>query len=143
MTVGASQLVRQRVFQQRRQQELSGDASDYKRMWQVRAAGLLGAASVGAGAYGAHGLVSHDDEYRAIWKTAVQYHQVHALALLATAAIPSARARAASSACFLTGGAVFCGSNYVVAYKQDRSYGGWAPYGGTGLIGGWLALAAL
>ena len=112
-------------------------------MWQVRAAGLLGAASVGAGAYGAHGLVSHDDEYRAIWKTAVQYHQVHALALLATVAIPSARARAVSSACFLTGGAVFCGSNYVVAYKQDRSYGGWAPYGGTGLIGGWLALAAL
>ena len=85
MTVVASQLVHQRVFQQRRQQELSGDASDYKRMWQVRAAGLLGAASVGAGAYGAHGLVSHDDEYRAIWKTAVQYHQVHALALLATA----------------------------------------------------------
>jgi len=138
-----SQLVHQRVFQQRRQQELSSDANDNKRMWQVRAAGLLGAASVGAGAYGAHGLVSHDDEYRAIWKTAVQYHQVHALALLATAAIPSARARAVSSACFLTGGAVFCGSNYVVAYKQDRSYGGWAPYGGTGLIGGWLALAAL
>ena len=111
-------------------------------MWQVRVAGLLGGSSVAAGAYGAHGL-KVSEEYKTIWRTAVQYHQVHALALLATAAIPSARARAVSSACFVTGGAVFCGSNYVVAYKQDRSYGGWAPYGGTGLIGGWLALAAL
>ena len=61
-------------------------------MWQVRAAGVLGASSVAAGAYGAHGL-KVEDEYKTIWRAAVQYHQFAAVSLLATAAVPSARAR--------------------------------------------------
>ena len=87
--------------------------------WQQRVAGLLGASSIGAGAFGAHGMAGRSEEYRAIWKTAVQYHQVHALALLATASVPSLRARTAASACLVAGVGVFCGSNYLVAWHED------------------------
>ena len=66
-------------------------------MWQVRAAGLLGGSSVAAGAYGAHGL-KVSEEYKTIWRTAVQYHQFSAVSLLAAAAVPSsARARLVSA----------------------------------------------
>lgn len=111
-------------------------------MWQVRVAGLLGASSIGAGAAGAHALAHVDDEFRAIWRTAVSYQQVHALALLATPLAP-ARARGPAGALFVAGAALFCGSNYAVAWHQDRSFGKLAPYGGTAFIGGWLALAVL
>mmetsp|Transcript_25325 Transcript_25325/g.76053 ORF Transcript_25325/g.76053 Transcript_25325/m.76053 type:complete len:112 (+) Transcript_25325:175-510(+) len=111
-------------------------------MWQIRAAGLLGASSVGLGAVGAHALKC-ENEYREIWFRANHYHQIHALALLGTAFVPSARARAVGGAAMLAGTALFAGSNYVVAYHQDRTYGKLAPYGGTALIGGWFALAVL
>lgn len=83
-----------------------------------------------------------DPTYLAIWKTAVQYHQIHALALLGTL-VAAPRARAVAGACFTIGTVLFSGSNYVVAYHEDRTYGKFAPYGGMLLIGGWLALAVL
>ena len=111
-------------------------------MWQIRAAGLLGASSVGLGAVGAHALKA-DDEFKTIWFRANHYHQLHAAALLGVAVVPSARARAVSGAAMLAGVTLFAGSNYLVAWHQDRSYGKLAPYGGTALIGGWAALAIL
>mgnify|MGYP002017554368 CR=1 FL=1 len=77
-------------------------------MWQVRAAGLLGGSSVAAGAYGAHGL-KVSEEYKTIWRTAVQYHQFAAVSLLAAAAVPSARARLVSGAGICLGAAAFSG----------------------------------
>mmetsp|Transcript_29403 Transcript_29403/g.90909 ORF Transcript_29403/g.90909 Transcript_29403/m.90909 type:complete len:113 (+) Transcript_29403:659-997(+) len=112
-------------------------------MWQARVAGLLGASSIGAGAVGAHASSHMSDEYRAIWRTAVQYHQFAAATLLGTAALPSPRARGVAGACLVAGACAFSGSNYLVAYYQDRTYGKFAPYGGTGLIAGFLAIAAL
>ena len=111
-------------------------------MWQVRAAGLLGGSSVAAGAYGAHGL-KVSEEYKTIWRTAVQYHQFAAVSLLAAAAVPSARARLVSGAGICLGAAAFSGSNYAVAFYQDRSLAKFGPYGGMSLIGGWLALTVL
>ena len=111
-------------------------------MWQVRAAGLLGGSSVAAGAYGAHGL-KVEEMYKTIWRTAVQYHQFSAVSLLATAAVPSARARMVSGVGIVLGAAAFSGSNYAVAFYQDRSLAKLGPYGGMSLIGGWLALAVL
>ena len=112
------------------------------KMWQVRAAGLLGGSSVAAGAYGAHGL-KVSEEYKTIWRTAVQYHQFAAVSLLAAAAVPSARARMVSGAGICLGAAAFSGSNYAVAFYQDRSLAKLGPYGGMSLIGGWLALTVL
>ena len=112
------------------------------KMWQVRAAGLLGGSSVAAGAYGAHGL-KVSEEYKTIWRTAVQYHQFAAVSLLAAAAVPSARARLVSGAGICLGAAGFSGSNYAVAFYEDRSLAKLGPYGGMSLIGGWLALTVL
>jgi len=111
-------------------------------MWQVRVAGLLGGSSVAAGAYGAHGL-KVSEEYKTIWRTAVQYHQFAAVSLLAAAAVPSARARLVSGAGICLGAAGFSGSNYAVAFYEDRSLAKLGPYGGMSLIGGWLALTVL
>ena len=100
---------------------------------------LARGSSVAAGAYGAHGL-KVSEEYKTIWRTAVQYHQFAAVSLLATAAVPSARARMVSGAGIVLGAAAFSGSNYAVAFYQDRSLAKLGPYGGMSLIGGWLAL---
>mmetsp|Transcript_7049 Transcript_7049/g.29368 ORF Transcript_7049/g.29368 Transcript_7049/m.29368 type:complete len:115 (-) Transcript_7049:135-479(-) len=113
-------------------------------VWQVRLAGLLGASSIATGAAGAHLLADRDPTFLGIWKTAVQYHQVHALALLATAAAPrSQRARLVAGTLFAAGTALFSGSNYLVAWHEDRAYGRASPYGGLLLIAGWTALAVL
>ena len=37
--------------------------------------------------------------------------------------------------------ALFSGSCYLAALKQDRSYGRLAPYGGFAFMAAWLALA--
>ena len=100
------------------------------------------ARSVAAGAYGAHGL-KVEEMYKTIWRTAVQYHQFSAVSLLAVAAVPSARARLVSGAGICLGAAGFSGSNYAVAFYQDRSLAKLGPYGGMSLIGGWLALTVL
>ncbi|KAJ8600044.1 hypothetical protein CTAYLR_001814 [Chrysophaeum taylorii] len=112
-------------------------------MWQLRAGGLLGATSVATGAAGAHALGDRDPAYVAIWKTAVQYHQCHALALLATPMAAAPRARLVAGLCFASGTCLFSGSCYAVAWTEDRTYGRPAPVGGLLLIGGWLALALL
>ena len=42
-----------------------------------------------------------------------------------------------------TAAAAFSGSNYAVAFYEDRSLAKLGPYGGMSLIGGWLALTVL
>ncbi len=50
----------------------------------VGVAGFLGASGVAAGAFGAHGLREHlTPEILASWDTAVLYHLLHSLAILA------------------------------------------------------------
>ena len=84
-------------------------------MWQVRLAGLSGAASIGLGAVGAINIsidksdpdpptviegahkLKGVEEYRNIWKTAVQYHQFGTVSLLACSVVPSPRARMVGS----------------------------------------------
>jgi len=106
----------------------------------VKLAGLSGAASIGLGAVGAHALKDQEEKYRNIWKTSVQYHQFGTLGLLGCAAIPSARARLAAGVGLTTGTALFCGSNYLVAYFQDSAYAKAGPIGGFVMIGGFLGL---
>ena len=103
-------------------------------MWQVRLAGLSGAASVAAGAAGAHAMAHKDDDWVAVWKTAVQYHQIHTLALLGTAAVPSKKARLVAGGLFAAGTVLFSGTNYLVAYYEDRSLSKTAPVGGEKCI---------
>ena len=47
--------------------------------WQMRMGAVLAAASVGLGAYGAHGMAKKEDEFKKVWSTAVQYNQLGAV----------------------------------------------------------------
>lgn len=112
--------------------------------WTAVAA-LLAAAGVVTGAFGAHGLrsaVSAAD--LETWRTAAQYHLVHAvgLGLVALAARRRAARLVTIAGCLLTAGVVvFSGSLYLLVLTGQRWLGAVTPFGGVALITGWLALA--
>jgi uncharacterized membrane protein YgdD (TMEM256/DUF423 family) len=131
------------------------------------AAGLLGAAGVVTGALGAHALAPAltARDSRGVWETAVQFHLLHAVALLGVAAwIRSGeRSRGANpSEAGLPGGSLatdrrlrwavrgwvagiilFSGSLYALAFGLAPHWmGPLTPLGGICLIGGWLMAGA-
>jgi uncharacterized membrane protein YgdD (TMEM256/DUF423 family) len=113
----------------------------------VTAGGLVGAVGVALGAFGAHALRGQlDPGLFAVYLTGIQYHLVHALALVLTGvALPYARAPdrvRAAAWLFLFGVLVFSGSLYVLAMTGQRGWGAVTPAGGGALTLGWLALAA-
>jgi uncharacterized membrane protein YgdD (TMEM256/DUF423 family) len=111
------------------------------------AAAALGFTGVLLGALGAHGPV-HAALLRADavenWKTAVLYHLVHAVALLALAGWrdahggPGARVAVA----WIAGIVLFSGSIYALSLGGPRFLGPVTPLGGLALLAGWLLLAA-
>jgi len=103
---------------------------------------LLGAAGVALGAFGAHGLRSRlDAQQLAAWETAVKYHLLHAVALLALALSPHAPQLRGAGWCFAAGIVAFSGSLYALALGGPRLLGPVTPLGGLALIAGWLWLA--
>ena len=109
-------------------------------------AAILGATSVGAGAFGAHLL---RDKLTArmldVWQTAAQYQMYHALALLAVAWIvhqaPYSRPATAAGWAFIAGVILFSGSLYTMALSGITILGAITPLGGLSLIIGWICLA--
>src|SRR5690606_36989394 len=101
---------------------------------------------VGTGAFGAHGLRAHvTPDMLAIWQTAVMYQLVHALGLLAIAALrPLLGAGVASmaAACLLVGLGGCRGSVYALAVTGVRGIGATTAVGGVLFLVGWLLLAA-
>lgn len=100
--------------------------------------------SVGAGAFGAHGLRSRlAPDLLAVFETAVRYQMFHALGLLAAAWV-SARwpgpAAAAAGWLFVAGTVVFSGSLYLLALTGVRWLGAVTPVGGAAFLAGWIAL---
>jgi uncharacterized membrane protein YgdD (TMEM256/DUF423 family) len=112
-------------------------AASWRRVWLL-AAGLLGAAAVGLGAYAAHGLAGAEQE---LVEKASRYGLIHALALLALAQSPSiGRLRILAGLLFIAGSLLFCGALVglgVFAWPVAFI----APFGGSAFILGWLALA--
>ncbi|WP_018868455.1 MULTISPECIES: DUF423 domain-containing protein [unclassified Thioalkalivibrio] len=108
-------------------------------------AALLAAVAVVLGAFGAHALQERLSERAlATWQTGVQYHFIHALALLLLAALWSHLATGwatASAVAFVLGILLFAGSLYALALGAPRVLGAIAPLGGTAFILGWLGLA--
>ncbi|XP_042201492.1 transmembrane protein 256 [Callorhinchus milii] len=105
-----------------------------------RLAGVSGALAVAAGAYGAHGFRRSDrDEYlKELFETANKYHFLHSLALLG---VPHCRAPLLAGSLLTTGMVMFCGSLYYQALTGDSTFTKAAPYGGSLLIFGWVAMA--
>lgn len=94
-----------------------------------KAAAVLGFLGVALGAFGAHALKGRIDEN--LWRTAVTYHLVHAVAMLA--APHGARY-------FGAGVVVFSGTLYALALGAPRWLGAVTPVGGLLLLAGWLAV---
>jgi uncharacterized membrane protein YgdD (TMEM256/DUF423 family) len=106
---------------------------------------VLGALGVTAGAFGAHALKARlAPEMLAVFETAVRYHLIHALALLAVAWAATrweSRAIPAAGWLFTAGIVFFSGSLYALALSGMRGLGAITPVGGVAFIAGWLALA--
>lgn len=108
------------------------------------AASALGFLGVAAGAFGAHGLKSRlSQEMMDIFETAVRYHLIHVLAILASAWVldrlqqPSALW---AGWLFVAGIVIFSGSLYVLTLTGTRWLGAVTPIGGLAFLGGWLCL---
>lgn len=118
--------------------------------WIVVAA-LSAAISIGVGAFAAHGLDLGTEAGRKArdWlQTGSQYEMIHALAILAVAALSgklNGKLAVTAQALFLLGSILFPGALYSLAFDGPRWFGAVAPIGGLALIVGWvsLALAAL
>ncbi len=110
-------------------------------------AGLLLALAVGLGAFGAHGLRSRlTPEMLDIYRTAVEYHFLHALGMLIVSVLPKTGALpnvGAETVCWLlaVGIVLFSGSLYLLAVTGTSALGAITPVGGLALIVAWLWLA--
>ena len=108
-------------------------------------AGILGAISVGIGAFGAHGLKDLLETNGKVdtFETAVKYQFYHTLALLLLGILMLnfQQSYLTYSAYAFTGGiVVFSGSLYVLSLTNISWLGAITPIGGLGFILGWVFL---
>ena len=106
---------------------------------------LSAALAVMLGAYGAHGIQSKvsQADYE-VWKTAVLYQAIHALALILFGIVAEARARADRAPspvpgwAFLLGTILFCGPLYGHPLDAPAWTLHLAPTGGLALMLAWI-----
>jgi uncharacterized membrane protein YgdD (TMEM256/DUF423 family) len=107
-------------------------------------AAFAGFTGVTLGAFGAHGLRDRiSPDLLAVYQTGVQYHLIHALALLAVAMAPRAASRLFPTAgwLFVLGIVLFSGSLYTMAVTGMTKLGMVTPLGGLAFLAGWALLA--
>lgn len=103
--------------------------------------GLAGASAVLLGAFGAHALRGVlDTRGSELWRTAVDYHVWHALALAVAAGLGRGRSGRVAMGAFTAGIVLFSGSLYALALGAPRWVGVITPFGGLAFVIGWLAL---
>ena len=110
--------------------------------WCV-AASISGFLAVGLGAFGAHVLSGRIAEtLLSGFRTAVLYHLVHSVALLALALFGRQRAMAIHwpAGLLLLGITLFSGSLYTMALTGETRLGWLTPIGGVSLLAGWVAV---
>ncbi len=111
----------------------------------VLAAGsMLAFLAVLAGAFGAHGLKNMLSDYEMeVFKTAVQYHMMHALAILLVGVLMRQSPETTLSAVawlMVAGIVLFSGSLYVLAISGQKWLGAVTPLGGLCFLLAWLML---
>lgn len=113
--------------------------------WILATAGALLALATITGAFGAHALKTHLSPDRlAVYETAVRYHFLHALGLLAiglTANSSDTSLVRMSAYLILAGIVLFSGSIYALSFGGPRLLGPVTPLGGLALIAGWVVFA--
>lgn len=107
---------------------------------------MLGALSVGIGAFGAHGLKSMLETAGRTdtFETAVKYQFYHTFAILLVGLLLQKGENSLlniSGWLFLAGIIVFSGSLYALCFTGIRWLGAITPIGGVAFIAGWLLLA--
>ena len=114
----------------------------------IRIGAISAGLAVAAGAFGAHGLKSIiNAPALETWKTGVQYHLAHALAMLLVAALAGhvpLKVTQTVGKLFLAGQLIFGGSLYLLAVTGVKWLGAITPLGGVCFLLGWgyLALSA-
>lgn len=106
---------------------------------------LSAAASVALGAAGAHVFAAKPAHALALFQTALQYHQLHAVGLLVVGLVLARGAGAAAIAAgwlMLAGTLMFSGNLYLRSLADYHALHAVTPWGGGAFIAGWLALAA-
>lgn len=110
-------------------------------------AAINGFLGVALGAFAAHSLADYfSDKPRleANFKTGVQYHFYHALALLGVAFASrdfTSSLIPLSGWLFLLGIILFSGSLYILSLTGKRWLGAITPLGGLAFLAGWVCLA--
>ena len=106
---------------------------------------LSAAASVVLGAAAAHALSAMPASAQAWFHTALQYHQFHALGLLAAglvaAHLPASRWITAGGVLMVAGTLLFSGNLYLRSLADVHALHAVTLFGGGAFILGWLALA--
>lgn len=106
---------------------------------------ISGFLAVMIGAFGAHGLKDKmTEEMMAIYKTGVEYHFYHTLALLIVGVIAlhcKSALLTASGWSMVAGILIFSGSLYVLPMTGITKLGAITPIGGLVFIIGWILLA--
>ncbi|MCO4782333.1 MAG: DUF423 domain-containing protein [Candidatus Cloacimonetes bacterium] len=100
--------------------------------------------SVVLGAFGAHGLKSHLNEYAmALFQTGVQYQMSHGLALIGLVLFcgksPSTKPLFIAGIAFVLGVLIFSGSLYAIALTGIKKLGMITPIGGLSFIVAWIS----
>jgi len=98
-------------------------------------AAISGGLAVAAGAFGAHGASGAAVRWL---RTGAEYQLIHAVAAMCALSLPKGRLAALL---MLLGAVVFAGSLYAMALGAPRSWGVVTPFGGAGMIIGWVVLA--
>jgi uncharacterized membrane protein YgdD (TMEM256/DUF423 family) len=108
-------------------------------------AGALIALATVFGAFGAHALKSHlTQDKLQVYETAVRYHFLHALGLLAIGVLlrsADSELLRWSAILVLVGILLFSGSLYLLTFGAPRPLGIVTPLGGLALIVGWILFA--
>ncbi|MBT2556723.1 DUF423 domain-containing protein [Hymenobacter sp. ISL-91] len=112
----------------------------------LQLAALLGALSVGIGAFAAHGLrkMLEDSGRFETFETAVRYQFFHTLALLGIGLLllmrPELKSLGTVAWLWLGGILIFSGSLYVLCLTGITKLGAVTPIGGVLFIAGWIML---
>jgi len=114
-------------------------------------AGILGLSGVALGAFGAHALKAQlsASGHVGTWETAVVYHLIHAVAVLAVSAgfdpaTQTAKSQSLKTAAisWAAGVVLFSGSLYALALGGPNWLGPVTPLGGLALLFGWGCILA-
>jgi uncharacterized membrane protein YgdD (TMEM256/DUF423 family) len=112
------------------------------KVFWLRFVALNGVLSVVLGAFASHGLEDQlSDRHMATFRTAVLYHFLHTLALLAVINLPDQLAKASlchwAAVSFAAGIVLFSGSLYLLVLTNTPTLGMVTPIGGLAFIAGW------